>query len=103
MVMTETAQREFNAAVSRLAGPQEAARAERLMGRVNVVPDDPSASVAGLSLTKKVGANDRLIFGTGDKMGVQTLTSDAKFVRGAAAQGVDLNVLVHRAFSFLGL
>jgi len=103
MVMTETAEAEFRSAASRLAGPKEAARTERLMGRVNVVPDDPSARVAGLTLTKKVGVNDRLIFGTGDKMGIQTLTSDANFVRGAAAQGVALDAWIHSAFSFLGL
>lgn len=103
MMMTETAETEFRSAASRLAGPEEAARAERLMGRVTVIPDDPSARVAGLTVTKKVGANDRLIFGTGDRMGIQTLTSDARFVRGAAAQGVDLDVFIHRAFSFLGL
>jgi hypothetical protein len=49
----------------------------------------------GLRLTKKVGANDRVIFGTGDQMGIQTMTGDAKFLRGAAAQGVEFDAYVH--------
>lgn len=42
-----------------------------------------------LQITKKVGANNKIIFGTGDNLNIVTMTSDAKFVRGASVQGVD--------------
>src|SRR5499427_2094887 len=42
MVMTQTAAAEF-AGLLRVAGPAEAARAQRFMHRVEVVPDNPSA------------------------------------------------------------
>ena len=36
-----------------------------------------------------------VIFGTGDKLNIVTMTSDAKFVRGALAQGVDFKTYIH--------
>ncbi|MFQ1700251.1 DUF1308 domain-containing protein [Loktanella agnita] len=94
MVMTQTAKAEFDNMI-RVAGPQEKARAQRFMYRVTVVPGNPSSRAANLQTTKKVGANDKVIFGTGDNMSIPTITSDAKFVRGASAQGVDFDVIVH--------
>jgi len=101
MVMTETAAAEFQGAL-RAAGPSERARAARLMGRVDVVPDNPSAKAIGLTETKKVGANDKIIFGTGDTMGVPTMTSDAKFLRGASAQGVEFDSILHNPVPLTG-
>ncbi|HCY07188.1 MAG TPA: hypothetical protein DHS57_08095 [Erysipelotrichaceae bacterium] len=49
-----------------------------------------------LDVTKKVGANDKIIFGTGDNLGITTMTSDAKFLRGAEAQGVKFESYVHK-------
>ena len=107
MVMPQTASDEFTGAVTRLqaaghVSDSEFARAQDLMGNVTVVPDDPSARALGLTVTKKVGANDIQIFGTADKLNIPIFTSDAKFLRGASAQGVDFNAIVHPPMSFLG-
>ena len=62
---------------------------------VRTIPDSPSARVMALnvgskSLQKKLGQNDRIIFGTGDQLGIPTVTADQKFVGAAAKQGVFL-------------
>ena len=101
MVMTETALGEFRGTL-RVAGPQEAARAGRFLKRVDIVPDSPSTRAVGLRITKKVGSNDRLIFGTGDQLGIPTMSADEKFVRGAAAQGVNFDVILHRPVPLTG-
>jgi hypothetical protein len=49
----------------------------------------------GLNLTKKVDANDRIIFGTGETLGAPTITADANFVKGATAQGITFNPSPH--------
>ncbi|MFD1261759.1 DUF1308 domain-containing protein [Entomomonas asaccharolytica] len=95
MVMTETAKGEFENIVSKVGGPLEQERARNFMDRVTVIPDDPSERSLRLITTKSVGDNDKIIFGTGDKVGATTMTSDAKFVRGASSQGVDFDVIVH--------
>jgi hypothetical protein len=72
------------------------------MRKVTVVADNPSSRVAALNITRSVGANDIQIFGTADRMNIPIFTSDAKFLRGASAQGVDLDAIVHPPVSFLG-
>jgi hypothetical protein len=94
MVMTQTAAAEF-AGLLRVAGSAEVARAQRFMRRVEIIPDNPSVRAMALRETRRVGAADKVIFGTGDQLGIPTMTSDAKFVRGAAAQGVDFIVILH--------
>ncbi|MEH2114609.1 DUF1308 domain-containing protein [Nostoc sp.] len=42
------------------------------------------------------------MLGTGDQMGVVTMTADAKAVRAASDQGVDFNVYLHLPFSLTG-
>jgi RHS repeat-associated protein len=95
MVMTQTAANEFQNITNTIGGPNEKARAAALMANVTVVPDDPSARAAALNVTKSVGANDKVILGTADKMGIPTVTADSKFVRGSAAQGVNFNTITH--------
>ena len=101
MMMSETALAEFRSNL-RAAGPSEAARAERLLARVSVVPDAPSPRALALKPTKKVGENDIRIFGAGDERGALTLTNDGRFVRGAEAQGGRFRVFVHRPVSLRG-
>jgi hypothetical protein len=95
---------EFQEAVSRLAGSQEAKRAQRLQTHVHVIPDNPSSRVLNLRNTKSVGDRDKIIFGTADKIGARILTSDKKFFKGASAQGVDFDPtpFFHDPFSFMG-
>jgi hypothetical protein len=84
MVMTQTAVEEF-AGLLCVAGPEEAARAQRFLQRVEIIPDAPSSRAVALRETRRVGAADKVIFGTGDQLGIPTMTNDAKFVRGATA------------------
>lgn len=93
--MTQTAANELRSIVGAVGGPLEQARAVELLRRVNIIADNPSARVAGLRLTKSIQANDRIIFGTGDQLGIPTWSSDAKFGRGAAGQGVVVDVRLH--------
>ena len=102
MTMSQTAADEFQGAVARLAGPLEKSYAQDLMNQVRVVADNPSARAAALQVTRRVGANDIQIFGTADNMGIPIFTSDMTFLRGATAQGVDFDAIVHPPMSFLG-
>lgn len=102
MVMTETAVNEFRNIVNGAGGVLEQSRAERFLNRVTIIPDNPSVRAMELQVTRKVGANDKIIFGTGDNLNIVTMTSDAKFVRGASAQGVDFNVYVHQPMPLQG-
>ncbi|WP_277926138.1 DUF1308 domain-containing protein [Nostoc sp. FACHB-857] len=43
-----------------------------------------------------MGANDIIILGTGDRLGIVTMTADAKAVRAALSQGVKFNVYIHQ-------
>lgn len=94
MVMTQTARSEFTNIVGKSGGPLEQARAQSFLNKVTPIADNPSARALGLNLTKKVGANDKIIFGTADRLGIRTITTDAKFVRGASSQGVNFNTTV---------
>jgi hypothetical protein len=95
MLMTQTALAEFQNIVAAVGGPREQGRSARLLQRVLVVADSPSPRALGLRRTKSVGDRDIIVFGTGDSLGAVTMTADAKFVRGAAAQGVHFNVFIH--------
>ena len=95
MLLTQTAYNEVLPVINTVAGPLERARFAELMGRVTVIADNPSARALGLRLTNSVGAADITIFGTGDQLGIATITADARFLRGASAQGVNFYALVH--------
>ncbi len=97
MVMTETAMNEFKNIVNKVGGPLEKARAQQFLDKhIEVIPDNPSQRVMNLKLTKKVDkVEDKVIFGTGDNLGITTLSNDAKFFKGAKAQGVEVDIDVH--------
>jgi RHS repeat-associated protein len=88
MVMCETAYREFIDGVNRLAGPLERFNATTLLAQIQVIPDTPSARALALPNTRRMGMNDKIIFGTGDSLGLRTYSSDANFVSAAASHGV---------------
>ncbi|MEH1054735.1 DNRLRE domain-containing protein [Micromonospora sp. CPCC 206171] len=102
MVMPQTAADEFGDAVSRLAGPYEKSLADDLMKQVEVVADNPSARAAALKPTNKIEPSDIQIFGTADRMGIPIFTADMRALRGAAAQGVDFDAIVHPSTNLLG-
>jgi hypothetical protein len=103
LIMSNTACNEFQHIIQNIGGPKEQARATRLLQRVQVVPDQPSARALTLRLTKRVGQRDIIIFGTGDALGALTLTADAKFIQGALAQGVAFMAHVHAAVPLKGV
>jgi predicted nucleic acid-binding protein len=102
LVMTQTAFDEFRNIVSYLAGTLEQARATRFLKRIRVVPDQLSLNAQVLKSTRSLDPNDIIILGTGDQMGIVTLTADAKAVRAASAQGVDFNVYLHPSYPLTG-
>ncbi|MBK7077737.1 MAG: DUF1308 domain-containing protein [Myxococcales bacterium] len=94
-LVTQTALGEFFTGPYNAAGPNERLVIALFLMSVRTIPDSPSARVMALnvgsrSLQKKLGQNDRIIFGTGDQLGIPTVTADQKFVGAAAKQGVFL-------------
>ena len=65
MLMTKTAADEFLDSASRLAGPMKSSSVDRLMSRIQIIPDTPSIRALGLRMTRSVGRNDTVLFGTG--------------------------------------
>ncbi|MEX0269063.1 DUF1308 domain-containing protein [Leptolyngbyaceae cyanobacterium UHCC 1019] len=102
LVMAKTAFDEFVNIVKYSGGSSEQARANRFLQRVTVVPDNPSISAQALQPTRSLDPNDIIILGTGDHMGIITMTADAKAVRAASAQGVDFNVYLHLSYPLTG-
>jgi hypothetical protein len=102
LVVAQTALREFLTGNIRAAGPQERVLVAALLARVTVVPDNPSPRAVALRETQKISAEDKIIFGTGDQMGIRTVTSDVKFLVGALAQGVDFSAAIHPPNPFSG-
>ena len=63
--------------------------------KISVIADTPSTRAMELKTTRRVGDNDKIIFGTGDALGIKTVTTDAKFLSGAIEQGVKFDAVVH--------
>jgi predicted nucleic acid-binding protein len=102
LVMVQTAYDEFLRIIQASGGSAEQERAERFLKRVTVFPDNPSPAAQMLKPTRRIGENDIIILGTGDQMGIVTITADAKAVRAASAQGFDFNVYLHSPYSLTG-
>jgi hypothetical protein len=103
MVMTETAEHEFRQLIAQFAGQVENARALRLLGRVTIVPDDPSTRAQRLRPTNNLEPTDIIVFGTGDRRGIITTTSDRRAVSAARTQGVNFAVFFHDAVRLQGV
>ena len=95
MLMAQTAFAEFINIVQSRGGILEQGRASRFLQRVTVIPDNPSPRALNLQVTRSLGANDIIIFGTGDRLGITTMTADAKAIRAISGQGVDFSVFCH--------
>jgi predicted nucleic acid-binding protein len=102
LIMAQTAFDEFCTIVRYSAGVLEQARAKQFLQRVTIVPDRLSPKAQALKPTRSLDPNDIIILGTGDHMGIVTLTADAKAVRAASAQGVDFNVYLHSSYPLTG-
>ncbi len=102
LVICRTAITEFIDIAFTIGGSFEQDRANRFLRRVKTIPDNPSPRSIRLKPTRKLGEQDIIILGTGDSLGIVTLTTDAKAVKAALAQGVDFKVYVHSPFPLLG-
>lgn len=99
-LMTQTALGEFVVAVRRNGRPDVIANASAFLSTVSAIPDMPSIRVMNLLPTRTIKMPDQRIFGTGDRLGIRTITSDQRFVRAAANQGVVLDSYIHSPHSF---
>lgn len=102
LVITRTAVTEFISIAFTIGGVSEQARANRFLRRVQTIPDSPSQRALNLRPTRKTGEQDIIILGTGDKLGIVTLTADSKAVKAALAQGVDFQIYVHPPYPLTG-
>src|SRR5437879_3941772 len=102
IVMTQTSVSEFRNIVVTIAGPLESTRAQRLLSRLTIVADQPSARAQKLRPTGSLTFEDIVILGTGDQLGATTVTADGRAVRAAAAQGVKFDVFLHAAVPLTG-
>ncbi|XP_052133433.1 UPF0415 protein C7orf25 homolog [Frankliniella occidentalis] len=93
-----TAYKDFQSIIATLGGPAEKKRAEILLQRISVVPDQISKRTDQyLKEGGKVKARSRKIFGTGDELRAITVTANEGFVRAAKSQGLSYAVLVHES------
>ena len=102
MVITQTAFDEFTRIVQRSGGVLEQARTSRFLQIVTLIPDNPSPRALSLQPTRRLQENDIIILGTGDELGIVTMTADVNAVKSALAQGVDFNVYIHSPCSLTG-
>ncbi|XP_056600142.1 UPF0415 protein C7orf25 homolog [Triplophysa dalaica] len=91
-----SAVKDFRVILDTLGGPGEKARAEELLARLKVVPDQPSERTKRLATSSKVNHRSLMIFGTGDTLLAVTMTANSGFVRAAANQGVRYSVFIHQ-------
>ncbi|KAG9278441.1 UPF0415 protein C7orf25 homolog [Astyanax mexicanus] len=87
---------DFQVILDTLGGPGEKARAEELLARLTIVPDQPSERTGKLVTSSKVNRRSLMIFGTGDSLRAVTMTANSGFVRAAANQGVRYSVFIHQ-------
>ncbi|WP_375474019.1 DUF1308 domain-containing protein [uncultured Nostoc sp.] len=95
MVITQIALKEVTDIIQWSGGVSEQTRSSRFIQRLNIIPDNPSTVALNLQPTRSLGTNDIIILGTGDQLGIVTMTADAKAVRAALSQGVKFNVYIH--------
>ncbi|XP_026062329.1 UPF0415 protein C7orf25 homolog [Carassius auratus] len=87
---------DFRVILETLGGPGEKSRAEQLLSRLKVVPDQPSERTQRLVMSSKVNRRSLMIFGTGDTLRAITMTANSGFIRAAANQGVRYSVFIHQ-------
>ncbi|KAI1902107.1 hypothetical protein AGOR_G00041300 [Albula goreensis] len=96
LFVCQSAVQDFQVILDTLGGPGEKARAEELLARLRVVPDQPSERTQRLVTSSKVNRRSLMIFGTGDSLRAVTMTANSGFVRAAANQGVRYSVFIHQ-------
>ncbi|XP_048385207.1 UPF0415 protein C7orf25 homolog [Stegostoma tigrinum] len=92
----ELAVKDFQTILETLGGPGEKARAQKLLQKITVVPDQPSERASRLEASAKINSRSITIFGTGDALKAITMTANSGFVRAADNQGVKFSVFIHQ-------
>jgi len=95
LLVCETAYNDFLNIVNTVGGPNEKDRTKKLMERIKVVADSPSARAINLKDSSKIKPRAKIIFGTGDSLQAITMTSNIGFVRAAIQQNVLFTVYFH--------
>ena len=95
LIISQTAFDEFQEIVSKVSGPNERKRAEELLKKVKIVPDQASQLSLTLPNTSKFSKRSINVFGTGDSLKVPTITANHAFIRAAGQAGVNFCVLLH--------
>ncbi|KAK9115486.1 hypothetical protein Sjap_014433 [Stephania japonica] len=101
-IVCQSVVHEFKELVAMCAGPNERSRADQLLKKLMVVPDNPSARMSGLPTTRKIAMKNKVVFGTGDCWSAPTLTANAGFVRAIAQTGMSLLTIQHRPRALTG-
>ncbi len=97
LVTCQSAMNDFMSILSTLGGEGEKSRAQELISRITVVPDQMSEKVQMLKTCGKVRERSKVIFGTGDCMKVVTVSANSGFVRSAQSQNINLAVIGHES------
>lgn len=97
LIVCETALKDFKNILSTIAGPNELARAKKLLNRVRVVPDQLSKRSESLTESNRIKRNSKITFGTGDALGAVTTTGNVSFIKAAKRKGVKFEVYLHQS------
>jgi RHS repeat-associated protein len=106
-VITRAAFDEFIKGSFSHAGQLERIAFYIFMAKTKFVANDPSERVKALTpnsnkSAKALGDVDKIVFGTSDKNGWTTVTTDSRFANAAANRGVKLNYRLFDSGSYLG-
>jgi RHS repeat-associated protein len=107
-VATQAALTEFVDVSWKHAGPIEKLAAAMFLLGVREIPNDPAPEVMNIKITsktsqKRLGRIDKIIFGTGHKLGIRTITGDGRFARSAASRGVHIKIYEHPPGRYRGI
>ncbi|XP_071496574.1 UPF0415 protein C7orf25 homolog [Diadema antillarum] len=97
LIACETAVTDFEAILKTIGGPREKQRAQDLLTKLTVVPDQPSIRSTNLSISNKIKERSKVIFGSGDALKLITTTANEAFVRATSKQGVNYSVFIHQS------
>ncbi|XP_071840895.1 UPF0415 protein C7orf25 homolog isoform X2 [Apostichopus japonicus] len=97
LIVCKTALRDFQNILDTIAGPNELARAKRLLKRIRVVEDQLSARSETLTESNRIKRNSKITFGTGDALGAITTTGNVSFIKAARRKGVAFLVHTHQS------
>eukprot|EP01025_Chloroclados_australasicus_P007088 TRINITY_DN12264_c0_g2_i4.p2 TRINITY_DN12264_c0_g2~~TRINITY_DN12264_c0_g2_i4.p2 ORF type:complete len:214 (-),score=15.48 TRINITY_DN12264_c0_g2_i4:275-916(-) len=103
MIVAKSTANSFEELMQKFAGKNERERWQHWKQQINVVDDSLKESRSERIDQLKLGTVQKNVFGLGDRYRYVTLTANTKAVKSAIAQGVRLEVLLHRAVWLTGL